>query len=87
MYIGKSIKAFESGMCDACLRRGENLAKYGDDHLCDSCAALFWAAQVLFLNEITNEKDHTDACLRGPCPGNASSCADKGQVPKSRCGK
>jgi hypothetical protein len=42
-------------MCDACLRRGENLAKYSDNHLCDGCAALFWAAQVLFLNEITDE--------------------------------
>ena len=41
--------------CDTCRRRSVDLVKRGGDRLCESCAALFWAAQVVFLNELDDE--------------------------------
>ena len=41
--------------CDACQRPAEALYERGNDRLCDSCSALFWTAEVLFDNEVSDE--------------------------------
>jgi hypothetical protein len=52
--------------CDCCHRLTESLRVYSNaterksdkpDRLCDSCAAVFWAAEVLLDNEATDETE------------------------------
>ena len=53
--VRKLLEPSEQERCDTCRWPSVNLVKHGDDRLCESCRALFWAANVLLDNEIDDE--------------------------------
>src|SRR5215211_2152522 len=53
--MGNLSEPSEQERCDTCRWPSVGLVNRGGDHLCESCDALFWAAQVLVLNEIDDE--------------------------------
>ena len=43
--------------CDSCWQPAEPLCNHAGDRFCESCRAVFWAAMVLFDNEIADEAE------------------------------
>ena len=61
--------------CDTCRWRSVDLVKRGGDRLCESCDALFWAAQALVLNEIDDEAKVVPALAFAACAPEAPHLA------------